>query len=194
MSGWASSNWQIHVPTIYLDKWKDKYGKYYTFIGDIKNITDESITIPSQTYTGSALTPVVKDSDKTLVEGEDYTIPLPQGGCTNAGEYIATLKGKKLYYKKAKKNFTINPVPVTVTAENKTRAFGESDPEFTAKVTGLVNNESPDLIKYTLTRTEGETVGEYTITPSGEENQGNYKVSFVIGNRKVLNRRRNLCF
>ena len=132
LSGWASSNWQIHVPTIYLDKWKDKYGKYYTFIGDIKNITDESITIPSQTYTGSALTPVVKDSDKTLVEGEDYTITLPQSGCTNAGEYIATLKGKKLYYKKAKKNFTINPAPVTVTAENKTRAFGESDPEFTA--------------------------------------------------------------
>ncbi len=166
---------------MYLDKWKEKYGNIYTFVADIKDITDESITIPSQTYTGTALTPVVKDVDKTLVEGEDYAITLPQGGCTNAGEYTVTLQGKKLYYKKSEKTFTILPAPVTVTAEAKSKTFGESDPTFTATVSGLVNNESADLIKYTFTRTEGENIGDYTITPSGEATQGNYKVSYVTG-------------
>ena len=33
---WADESWQIHVPAIYLDKWKEKNGKY-TIIGDIKN-------------------------------------------------------------------------------------------------------------------------------------------------------------
>ena len=172
-------NTKFHVPAETLDKFNEKFGNNYTFVGDVTNIAANGITIEPQTYTGSALTPVVKDGDKTLVEGEDYTITLPQGGCTNAGEYTVILQGKKYYYKKAEKTFTILPIPVTVTAENKSKTFGESDPEFTATVTGLVNNESPDLITYTLTRTEGENAGEYTITPKGEEKQGNYEVRFV---------------
>ena len=175
----SSNTPQIHVPAESLDAFNEKYGSKYNFVGDIKKISNNDITIPAQTYTGTALTPVVKDGEKTLVEGEDYTITLPEGGCTNVGEYTVTITGKKLYYKSAEKTFTIAPAPVTVTADDKSKIYGESDPEFTATVTGLVNNESPDLITYTLTRAEGENVGEYTITPKGDEKQGNYVVSFV---------------
>lgn len=101
------SNTKFHVPAETLDKFNEKYGNNYTFVGDVTNIAANGITIEPQTYTGSALTPVVKDGEKTLVEGEDYTITIPQGGCTNAGEYTVTLTGKKLYYKSAEKTFTI---------------------------------------------------------------------------------------
>ena len=97
----------IHVFPEYIEECNQKYGDKYTFVDDIKRMSNNGITIPAQTYTGSALTPVVKDGEKTLVEGEDYTITLPEGGCTNVGEYTVTLTGKKLYYKSAEKTFTI---------------------------------------------------------------------------------------
>lgn len=62
---------------------------------------------------------------------------------------------------------------VTVTANNKTKVFGEADPELDAavSVTGLE-------LKYNVTRKEGEAVGTYAITVDGEENQGHYKVTY----------------
>ena len=185
-----------HVPAEYLESWMfyhwsyvgDDEGRHIwfanniTFVADVKSINDEDITIniASQTYTGNDLTPVieVKDGEETLVEGIDYTVALPEGGCANAGNYTVTITGMKRYYKSVEKTFTINPAEVTVTAENKTKTFGNAEPEFTATISGLVNNESESLITYTIGRDEGENVGEYAITPAGAEVQGNYAVSF----------------
>ena len=176
---------QIHVPAETVESYNEKYGDKYTIVGDIKRMSDEAITIPAQTYTGTALTPVVKDGDETLVLGEDYTITLPDGGCKDVGEYKVTLKGNKRYYKSAEKTFVINPAPVTVTAEDQTKTFGDADPTLTAKVEGLVNNESAALITYTLTRSTGENVGEYVITATGDAKQGNYSIKFVEGKLTV---------
>ena len=74
---------------------------------------------------------------------------------------------------------TIAPAPVTVTAENKTKTYGETDPELTATVTGLISGE-PD-IAYTISRAAGEDANSYDITPAGDAVQGNYAVSFVNG-------------
>ena len=69
----------------------------------------------------------------------------------------------------------INPAPITVTAENKTKKYGETDPQLTAKVKGNFNN---DKIDYSLSRDAGENVGEYAIKVTGEANQGNYSVTY----------------
>ena len=153
-----------------------------TFTINAKSLAASNVSdIPAQTYTGSAITPTVtvKDGSKTLTLNTDYSVSYSNN--TNAGTAKAKITGLGNYTGSIEKNFTILPAPVTVTAEDKTKTFGESDPEFTATVTGLVNNESPDLITYTLTRTEGENAGEYTITPKGDAKQGNYVVSFVDG-------------
>ena len=153
-----------------------------TFTINAKSLAASNVSdIPAQTYTGSAITPTVtvKDGSKTLTLNTDYSVSYSNN--TNAGTAKAKITGLGNYTGSIEKNFTILPAPVTVTAEDKTKTFGESDPEFTATVTGLVNNESPDLITYTLTRTEGENAGEYTITAKGDEKQGNYVVSFVDG-------------
>ena len=69
----------------------------------------------------------------------------------------------------------INPTPVTVTAENKTKKYGDTDPKLTAIVTGNFND---DKIDYSLSRDAGENVRDYTITVTGEANQGNYSVTY----------------
>ena len=75
----------------------------------------------------------------------------------------------------------ILPAPVTVKANDIYVEQGQPIPELTATVTGLVNGEPESLITYTLSRQEGDGAGTYTITPSGEALQGNYKVTFVPG-------------
>ena len=67
---------------------------------------------------------------------------------------------------------------VTVTADNKSKTYGDADPKLTATATGLVGE---DTVDYTLSRKLGENVGEYAITVTGNEVQGNYKVSFADG-------------
>ena len=76
---------------------------------------------------------------------------------------------------------TIAPKQVTVKAVNKTKVYGNPDPPLTATVTGLVSGELESLITYTLSRADGEDVGNYTITPDGDALQGNYDVTFETG-------------
>jgi len=85
---------------------------------------------------------------------------------------------------------TINPAPVTVKADDKSKEWGTADdPTLTATVTGMVNNEDANtLITYTLDREYGSTntdnkenSGEYIITPTGDDTQGNYAVTYETG-------------
>ena len=74
---------------------------------------------------------------------------------------------------------TITPAAVVVKADDKTKVYGNADPELTAHVYGLINES--DVIEYSLSRAEGENVGNYTITPTGEAQQGNYIVTYETG-------------
>ena len=77
---------------------------------------------------------------------------------------------------------TVTKAAATVKAEDKTKVYGEDDPEFTATVTGLIDG---DTLTYTITRAEGDNVGEYVITPAGEAEQGNYDVTYETGKLTV---------
>ena len=73
---------------------------------------------------------------------------------------------------------TIARAPATVKADNKSKEAGDNDPALTATVTGLFGS---DTVSYTLSRSEGNDAGIYTITPSGDAEQGNYDVTFETG-------------
>ncbi len=64
-----------------------------------KAVTNDDITIPSQVWTGSELTPVitVKDGETTLAENIDYTVTAPDGTIEDAGDYTYTITGKGNY-------------------------------------------------------------------------------------------------
>lgn len=79
-------------------------------------------------------------------------------------------------------SFTVNQKPVTVTADNKTKLEGDPDPAFTAKVTDSQGQElASNLVTYSFTREEDESVGSHTIKVTGETSQGNYTVTFKNG-------------
>ena len=76
-------------------------------------------------------------------------------------------------------DFEITPAMVTVAADAKTKVYGAPDPTLTATVSGMQYGEATSLIQYTLTREQGDTVGNYVITAAGEAVQGNYNVTYT---------------
>jgi hypothetical protein len=83
-------------------------------------------------------------------------------------------------------NLSITKAPLSVIAELKTKIYGESDPAFTATVSGFVNNETSTVLGGALSfsRAAGENVGDYPITPSGFTS-GNYAITFNTGTLSI---------
>ena len=77
---------------------------------------------------------------------------------------------------------TVTKAALTVTADQKSKVYGSTDPAFTVSYSGFVaGDDSEDLSgMLNLTRAAGENVGSYAITPSGLTT-GNYEISFVPG-------------
>ena len=150
---------------------------------------DGAMTAPTAitglVYNGKAQDLIVAGSSATgtiqySLDGENYGETIPQG--TDAKEYT-------IYYKVAADanhkdvaavsiKATIARKAVTVTADDKTKVYGAANPELTATVAGTIGE---DKVTYTLTRAEGEAVGEYAITASGDAEQGNYSVTYTTG-------------
>ena len=123
--------------------------------------------------------PTVTDkADKKLKAGKDYTVEYSTKNFKDVGTIDVTITGKGNYTGTVTRTYKITPKSVTVTAEDKTKVFGEADPKLTAKVAGTLGN---DTVEYTLSRKAGEAVGKYTITTSGKAEQGNYSVTYVAG-------------
>jgi hypothetical protein len=82
-------------------------------------------------------------------------------------------------------SYTIDPAPVTVTADHKTKTFGEPNPVLTATVLGQVAGGDP--VNYTLstTATQSSTVGNYPVTVTLGSNP-NYTVTATDGTLTVL--------
>ena len=123
--------------------------------------------------------PTVTDkADKKLEAGTDYTVEYSTSDFTNVGTIKVTITGKGNYSGTVTRTYKITPKSVTVTAEDKTKVFGETDPKLTAKVAGTLGN---DTVDYKLSREDGEDVGKYAITASGKAEQGNYSVTYATG-------------
>ena len=70
----------------------------------------------------------------------------------------------------------ITPKAVTVTTVDSSKTFGEDDPEFEYIASGLIGEE--ELEGITLSRAEGEDVGEYLISASSDgEKDTNYDIT-----------------
>ena len=123
--------------------------------------------------------PTVTDkADKKLKAGTDYTVEYSTKNFKDVGTIDVTITGKGNYTGTVTRTYKITPKSVTVTAEDKTKVFGETDPKLTAKVAGTLGN---DTVEYTLSRETGETAGKYEITVKGDKLQGNYTVTYVAG-------------
>ena len=132
---------------------------------------------------------VLKESGSDKAQGTDADTY--KMGLTEGSFYCANENFKVVEYLVTDGELTIDPAGVTVTADAKSKVYGDDDPEFTAQVDGLVNGESEDLIKYVIFRSnEDEGAGTYkgVIELEGEESQGNYAVSFVPADFTIAKR------
>ena len=123
--------------------------------------------------------PTVTDkADKKLEAGRDYTVEYSTKNFKDVGTIKVVITGKGNYTGTVTRSYKITPKSVTVTANDKTKVFGESDPKLTATVAGTLGD---DTVDYKLSREDGEAVGKYTITASGKAEQGNYSVTYATG-------------
>ena len=138
-------------------------------------------------YVATANNEELFDETKIKVEGEIGVT------ATDCGIYEMVLDSEDISFsyddEEVTAHFVINngflkitPAAVTVTANNIAKEEGEADPELTATVEGLIGE---DTIEYTLSRAEGEEVGDYEITVTGEEQQGNYRIEYIPGKLSI---------
>ena len=138
--------------------------------------TEKSVT--GFTYTSS--NPDYTDADFTV--SEQKTASRTEVGTTSLGLtkelFTNTNTNYNVTFVVLDGSLTVNPKPVTVIANDASKAVGDDDPTFSATVTGLIGD---DTVNYSVYRAKGETVGTYKIFTAGAKSQGNYQITFVSG-------------
>jgi hypothetical protein len=140
----------------------------------------------SQTYDGTPKTASVSTSPSGLTVSVTYngstTAP------TNAGSYavVATVVDPN-YLGSANDTLNINPRPITVTADDKTKFVGNPDPTLTYQIT---DGElfSTDQFSGSLTRQTGEDVGSYAIQQGSLSLSANYALNFIEGELTITDK------
>ena len=152
------------------------------------DISDLTITADNQTYTGSALTPVVvKNGENALVENTDYTVTYDDN--INAGKVTATIVCKGRYKGTQTVNFNINKknfaeldvkfdfdgnstayTPKTYSPTANTPSIVYDGKEYTPTAKLLFSNEEVPADSYDVSITSAQNADTYTITFTAKEN------------------------
>ncbi len=109
-------------------------------------------------------------------------------GAINAGSYVITPGG---YYSNQQGYdisyvngaLTVNPAPLTITADNKSKVYGDANPALTATYSGLKGTDTSAVVSgltLNTAATTGSNVGSYTIT-AADGTATNYTITFVNG-------------
>jgi subtilase family serine protease len=77
-------------------------------------------------------------------------------------------------------NLVVTPAPLTVTASNESRAYGQTNPVFSGSVVGATNGDVI-TVSYICVATASSSAGMYAIVPSLNNPETNYNVNLVNG-------------
>ncbi|TDQ73713.1 MBG domain-containing protein [Sphingobacterium yanglingense] len=160
-------------------------------------ITKADLTVTaelkSKVYGGvdPVLTYTVKASD--LRNGDAASVvtgTLSRAIGENVGSYAInnvdlTANNYSINYQSA--DLTITKADLTVTAELKSKVYGESDPVLTymVKASDLRNGDAASVVTGTLSRVIGENVGNYEIHKGNLSAGANYQVNYVGNNFEI---------
>ncbi|WP_186758759.1 MBG domain-containing protein, partial [Echinicola salinicaeni] len=174
-SGYTSGNYTIS----YVDGSFEITQAALTITADDKSkvygATDPSITV---SYSG-----FMNGDDETALGG---TLDVSRAAGEEVGTYAITVSGYtsgNYTISYVDGSFEITQAALTVTADDKSKVYGDTEPSLTVSYSGFVNGDDETALGGTLdvSRTAGEDVGNYTITASGYTS-GNYTISYVDGN------------
>jgi len=127
----------------------------------------------------------------SLVNGDDFTGALTRDTGENVGTYAITQGDLAL-----NDNYTLSVVPgeleitpraITVTANNRTKIYGQDDPTFTYYISsGALQFE--DAFTGEMKRVEGEDVGFYAIQQGSFGLSNNYTLTFIDAELEITPR------
>ncbi len=174
-----------------------------SYVPGTLTITPAALTITAndKTKVYGAANPTLTASYTGLVNGDTAAVVTGLNLSTaaansNAGTYAITATGgsaSNYTITRVNGTMTITPAPLTITADDKTKAYSAANPTLTATYTGLVNgDDASDISGVTLatTATNSSNIGTYPITVSGSLSS-NYTITQVDGtltiNRAMLN-------
>ena len=151
------------------------------------NITAKTVGLSwdntSFTYDGKSHVPT---ATATGLIGSDACTVTVTGAQTNAGNHTATASAlSNANYalpQNPTQSFTINPATVAVTAQAKSKTYGDADPALTYTAIGLVGD---DTLTGALTRASGENVGTYAIQQGTLAASGNYALTYTGANLTI---------
>lgn len=146
----------------------------------------DGTTVADKTYDGTPTATVTVGTLDGVIGNDDVTVTVASAvfdskDVADASKVLVsyqlggTAKDNYLAPANSEIDKTIAKATVTVTADAKSKTEGEADPELTYTANGLVEG---DNLSGALTRTEGETVGEYDIT-IGTLANANYEINFT---------------
>jgi gliding motility-associated-like protein len=157
-----------------------------------------SITASSKVYDGSTTAAISERSLTGVLTADVADVTLTGGTATFADKNVGTAKvvtGAGLVLSGAKAaNYTLSSLatttanitvkPITVTAEAKTKVYGETDPAltYTLSVGALATG---DNVTGALSRATGEAVGTYAIGQNTLTAGTNYSITYVPANLQV---------
>ena len=145
-------------------------------------------------YTGTPTSAYTGEYDITYTgrNGTVYNSPTPP---TNAGDYTVTFAvpaDNTTYVGKTSLDFSIAKATITIQADNKTAYVGDTAPEMTYTVTGLVSGETLKTEPTLAYETEPDMTkaGTTAIKVNGAEapEGGNYDIAYVDGTLTVSTR------
>ncbi|QNR84108.1 gliding motility-associated C-terminal domain-containing protein [Pedobacter riviphilus] len=133
---------------------------------------------PSLTYTSSGLvrTDVVTGALTRATDENVGTYAIAQGTLDAGPNYSIT-------YVPA--NLTITNKVLTITAQAKSKVYGNGDPSLTYTSSGLVGT---DVVTGALTRATGENVGTYAIAQGTLDAGANYSITYLPADLTITNK------
>jgi MBG domain (YGX type)/Bacterial Ig-like domain (group 3)/PQQ enzyme repeat len=111
---------------------------------------------------------VISGGVVTLTGAGTVVLQAAQAGDTNYSAATTT------------QSFQVTPAPLTVAANNASRAYGAANPAFSGTITGAVGSDS-FTESFTTTATAGSNVGSYPIVPAVTGPQSNYSITLING-------------
>lgn len=120
--------------------------------------------------------PAVKDGDKTLVEGTDYTLSYSKDA-TNVGKVTVTVTGKGNYTGTVERTYNITRAPLTVVTESATHVYNGHELTAPGKLEGLVAGETADFKTTGKQKSVGSSLNTYDINWNGTAKSGNYRIA-----------------
>ena len=130
--------------------------------------------------------PVLKGTITSLVNGDTDTATFSTNATASSpvGSYAITpsLSDSNYAITYVPGTLSVTQAPLTVTADNQTKVYGQANPVLTGTVVGLVNGDSVPAT-FSTDATPGSSVGGYAITPHLTDT--NYTITYVPGTLAV---------